>query len=217
MGVEDAQLVGNVFFDPSGTTGLAVNPSGVSLNTEQLASTSQVLSIDTPSIASTLLPAESTVPPSYRLNLRVQAELIAPRLTVNGKLLVASEPTTTAAPDSMAIKFKADATELFARRRSGEQRAVVSKAIPLINPTDAAVVVSVSTQGPFVLALQHDDSALPPPQASAASLVSMSQTLPSSHMGKMRTAFGSDALGKTITLMPKVCTRKREREREERV
>ena len=206
LGREDAQLVGNVFFDPNGTTGLALNPSGASIATADLGDKSQVLSIDTPSIASTLLPAESVVPPSYRLDLQLQAEIIAPRLSVNGRILVASEPTTTSAPESMALKFKADATELFARRRAGESRAVVSKTVPIINPTDAAVVVSVSTQGPFILALQHDDSAVvASPGTATRSSVSMSQTMPS--MSKMRTTFGSDTIGKTVTLMPKVSCR----------
>jgi hypothetical protein len=216
LGAEEAQLVGNVFFDPNGTTGLATNPSGLSIATNDLPDKSIAVSIDTPSIASTLLPAESVQPPSYRLNLLLQGKLVAPSISIDRRVLVAAPEGITTLPDSMGIKFKAEATTLFSRRGPGGAKAraaTVSKTIPLVNPTDAAIVVSVSTQGPFSLALQGaaaDDAALSSakPLPAQASVVSMSQTLPSSSqgagLGKMRTAFGSDSIGRTLTLMPKV-------------
>jgi hypothetical protein len=216
LGAEEAQLVGNVFFDPNGTTGLATNPSGLSIATNDLPDKSIAVSIDTPSIASTLLPAESVQPPSYRLNLLLQGKLVAPSISIDKRVLVAAPEGITTLPDSMGIKFKAEATTLFSRRGPGGAKAraaTVSKTIPLVNPTDAAIVVSVSTQGPFSLSLQGaaaDDAALSSakPLPAQASVVSMSQTLPSSSqgagLGKMRTAFGSDSIGRTITLMPKV-------------
>ena len=157
---------------------------------------------------STLIPAPSSADQSYRLNLLLDAKVVDPAISIDKRIFIANGPETNIGLTSGGIKFKASASEIFGRGGSNKP---CQKYINIINPTETTLTCTVSAEGHFTLASATDDTRDLPSAAqkkkksnnnSSTSLMSQTVGAGGGPSSRVKTSFGADSLGKTITLTP---------------
>ena len=217
---ESARLVGSVrFADPVKPRAAAAKSSGGGVKTLGATTASpggNMLEASTSAVSlsgakgvppgsevaeeSTLIPAPSKANQSYRLNLLLGASVVDPAISIDKRVFVASAPETEVPLLQGGIKFKASAPQIFGR---GDAHKNCEKIINVVNPTETTLTCTVSAEGHFTLTSATDDSrgggAKKAGEKVRASTSMMSQTLGAP---SVRTAYGADSLGKTITLTP---------------